>query len=73
MTLTEQMKADGWKAYGPDHHDYPEQPKDWDRGPYLCRDGKSYWMRGYGWKHGLGCWVEQADWDRIAYRPEQPQ
>ena len=54
--------------YGPDHPDYPNAPRDWDGGPYLCRDGQLYHMRGYGWGHGLGCWNATADWDRIAYR-----
>lgn len=60
----------GMKAWGPDHPDYPEGPKDWDGGPYLCRDGKMYHMCGYGWAHGLGCWNPTASWDRIAYTPE---
>lgn len=53
--------------YGPNHPDYPNAPSDWDGGPYLCRDGGMYHMRGYGWEHGLGCWNATADWDRIAY------
>jgi hypothetical protein len=60
----------GMVAYGPDHPDYPNAPSDWDGGPYLCRDGQLYHMRGYGWEHGLGCWAAAADWDRIAYRLE---
>lgn|GEM_PF-6899838 len=44
-------------------------PADWDGGPYLCRDGKMYHMRGYGWGHGTHCWNPTADWDRIAYTP----
>jgi hypothetical protein len=60
----------GMVAYGPDHPDYPNAPGDWDGGPYLCRDGQLYHMRGYGWEHGLGCWAATADWDRIAYRLE---
>lgn len=55
--------------YGPSHPDYPNKPQDWDGGPYMCRDGKMYWMAGYGWKHGEGCWNETACWDRIAYTP----
>ena len=43
-------------------------PPDWDEGPYLCRDGKTYWMCGYDWKHGTGCWNPIASWDRIGYR-----
>ena len=43
-------------------------PVDWDGGPYLCRDGDEYIMRGYDWAHGTGCWNETADWDRIGYR-----
>ena len=56
--------------YGPDHPDYPNTPLDWDGGPYLCRDGDLYHMRGYGWGHGLGCWDATADWDRVAYRAQ---
>lgn len=59
---------DAMKRYGPDHPDYPNEPKDWDQGPYLCRDGGMYNMRGYGWKWGEGCWNATADWDRVAYR-----
>ena len=44
-------------------------PDDWDGGPYLCRDGKTYHMAGYDWRHGTGAWVATADWDRIGYRP----
>ena len=55
--------------YGPEHRDYPNAPIDWDGGPYQCRDGQLYHMRGYGWGHGLGCWNATADWDRIAYSP----
>ena len=59
---------DGMKPYGPDHPDYPNAPKDWDGGAYMCRDGGMFYMRGYGWKHGLGCWNSTASWDRVAYR-----
>lgn len=45
-----------------------EPPADWDGGPYLCRDGKTCWMRGYDWRHGTGCWNPTADWDRIGYK-----
>ena len=65
----------GMTAYGPSHPDYPNAPSDWDHGPYLCRDGNLYHMRGYGWAHGLGCWNPEADWDRIAYtavRQDEP-
>ena len=62
--------SDTMVSYGPDHPDYPNAPSDWDGGPYLCRDGQLYHMRGYGWGHGLGCWNDTADWDRIAYRAE---
>lgn len=55
------------KPYGPSHPDYPNAPSDWDGGPYRCRDGGLYHMRGYGWEHGLGCWNPTADWDRVAY------
>lgn len=61
--------AEGMVPYGPDHPDYPNAPSDWDGGPYLCRDGWLYHMRGYGWEHGLCCRNATADWDRIAYRP----
>jgi len=44
-----------------------EPPEDWDRGPYLCRDGKMYIMNGYDWKFGTGCWNPTAVWDRVAY------
>lgn len=49
-------------------------PADWDGGPYLCRDGQEYYMRGYDWNHGTHCYNETADWDRIGYRraKEQP-
>jgi len=57
----------GMVPYGPSHPDYPEAPSDWDGGPYLCRDGDLYHMRGYGWAHGLGCWNPTAAWDRVAY------
>lgn len=43
-------------------------PADWDGGPYLCRDGKLYHLRGYGWKHGEFCSNPTSDWDRIGYR-----
>jgi hypothetical protein len=59
----------GMKAYGPDHPDYPNAPRDWDNGPYLCRDGGMYHMRGYGWKHGEFCTNPTSDWDRVAYTP----
>jgi hypothetical protein len=42
-------------------------PADWDGEAYLCRDGKTYYLRGYGWGHGMGCWNPTADWDRIGY------
>lgn len=58
--------------YDPSHPDYPNAPSDWDGGPYLCRDGGLYHMRGYGWEHGLGCWNPTADWDRVAYTPKAP-
>lgn len=45
-----------------------EPPADWDGGPYLCRDGGVYHMRGYDWRHGTGCWNPTADWDRIGYK-----
>jgi len=61
---------DGMNGYGPDHPDYPNAPKDWDERPYLCRDGKEYWMNGYGWRWGEGCWNQIADWDRVAYTPK---
>ena len=57
----------GMTPWGPDSPGYPNAPADWDGGPYLCRDGGMYHMRGYSWKHGDGCWNAQADWDRIAY------
>lgn len=60
----------GMKPYGPSHPDYPNAPSDWDGGPYLCRDGGLYHMRGYGWAHGLGCWNPSATWDRVAYTPQ---
>lgn len=60
---------EGMVAYGPNHPDYPNQPKDWDFGPYLCRDGALYYMRGYGWQHGMYCSAPIADYDRIAYTP----
>jgi hypothetical protein len=61
----------GMVAYGPEHPDYPNAPSDWDEGPYLCRDGGMYHMRGYGWGHGINCWNPTADWDRIAYTPRK--
>lgn len=60
----------GMKAYGPDHPDYPNEPADWDHGPYLCRDGKMYHMCGYGWQHGMYCYSSTSDYDRIAYTPQ---
>lgn len=45
-------------------------PADWDGGPYLCRDGKVYWFRGYDWKHGTNCLNPTACWDRIGYKPK---
>lgn len=45
-----------------------EPPADWDGEAYLCRDGKTYYLNGHSWKHGDGCYVAAADWDRIAYR-----
>lgn len=57
----------GMTSYGPDHPDYPNAPKNWDNGPYLCRDGSMYHMRGYVWRWGEGSWVNEADWDRVAY------
>lgn len=54
------------------HGQTEEPPKDWDRGPYLCRDGKMYIMRGYDWGHGTFCDNPTADWDRIAYTPIKP-
>lgn len=54
-------------SYGPEHPDYPNAPSDWDGGPYRCRDGGMYHMRGYGWEHGLGSWNTTADWDRVGY------
>jgi len=69
--MNAEQKAVAWKEYGKDHPDYPNAPSDWDHGPYLCRDGEVYHMRGYGWEHGLGCSQLTADWDRIAYKPEQ--
>lgn len=46
----------------------PEAPTDWDGGPYLCRDGQTYHLRGYDWQHGAYCWNPTASWDRIGYR-----
>ena len=71
MTRADELLAEhpGMVAYGPEHPDYPNAPSDWDGGPYLCRDGQRYHMRGYGWAHGVGCWNETADWDRVAYTP----
>ncbi len=43
-------------------------PADWDGGPYLCRDGGLYHMRGYDWRHGTNAYAKTADWDRIGYR-----
>lgn len=64
--------AEGLTPYGPEHPDYPNAPSDWNGGPYLCRDGGLYHMRGYGWQHGLGCWNPTADWDRVAYTSKVP-
>lgn len=66
---TDDGRPGGLREYGPSHPDYPNAPSDWDGGPYLCRDGGMYIMRGYGWQHGFGCWNPTADWDRVAYRP----
>lgn len=46
-----------------------EAPEDWDGDVYLCRDGKTYHLCGYGWQHGYGCVNSTTDWDRIGYRP----
>lgn len=62
----------GMTPYGPLHPDYPNEPSDWDGGPYLCRDGRLYHMCGYGWEHGLFCWENTADWDRVAYTALAP-
>lgn len=43
-------------------------PADWDGGPYLCRDGETYWMCGYDWAHGTNCYNPTASWDRIGYK-----
>lgn len=59
--MTPEQIAVGWKEYGKEHPDYPNIPTDWDHGPYLCRDGGIYHMRGYGWAHGLGCWKAEAE------------
>lgn len=64
-----EIAAKGMKPYGPSHPDYPNAPSDWDGGPYLCRDGGMYHMRGYGWEHGLFCQNATSDWDRVAYTP----
>lgn len=48
-----------------------EAPADWDGEAYLCRDGGVYLQRGYGWKHGEGCWNATSDWDRVGYRIAQ--
>lgn len=61
----------GMTPYGPSHPDYPNAPSDWDGGPYLCRDGGLYHMRGYGWEHGLYCWNPTSDWDRVAYTAQE--
>lgn len=45
-----------------------EPPVDWDGGPYLCRDGGIYHMRGYDWQHGTRAWSATADWDCIGYK-----
>lgn len=47
------------------------RPHDWDEGEYLCRDGKTYYLRGYDWQHGTNCSAATADWDRIGYRPKE--
>ncbi len=65
--LRASVPSAGMTPYDPSHPDYPNAPSDWDGGPYLCRDGGLYHMRGYGWAHGLGCWNPTADWDRVAY------
>jgi len=76
LELAEQAKATvaNWNR---DHPNKPpfqywaggaEAPADWDGEEYLCRDGQTYFMRGYGWRHGAGCWNATADWDRIGYR-----
>ena len=63
-TLPREVEA---VPYGPEHPDYPNAPRDWDQGPYMCRDGQWYHMSGYGWKHGLYCSNPTSDWDRISY------
>lgn len=70
IDLTPEQIAEGWKTYGPEHPDYPNPPSGWDGGAYLCRDGGLYYLRGWGWEHGLYCTNPTSDWDRIAYREE---
>lgn len=57
----------GMTPYGPSHPDYPNAPSDWDGGAYLCRDGGLYYLRGWGWAHGLNCSNPTSEWDRVAY------
>ena len=73
MEGTDPKIPDGMTDYGPKHPDYPDEPKDWDKGAYLCRDGGMYFVCGYGWGHGIGCWNPTASWDRIAYTTKQPE
>jgi len=61
----------GMKPWGPESPNYPDAPLDWDGGPYLCRDGGMYHLRGYGWGHGMYCSNPTSDWDRVAYTPKQ--
>jgi hypothetical protein len=78
MTLTEQMKADGWIEH--DGGPCPVAPD--CRVIVMQRTGHirnvrkaSHWSaRADEPDWGQDCWIHQAEWcDIIAYRPEQPQ
>ena len=59
MNTPEQSLPAGMVAYGPEHPDYPNAPKDWDGEAAFCRDGAIFRVAlrraDHRWKHiGLG-------------------
>jgi hypothetical protein len=72
MTLTEQMKADGWIEH--DGGPCPVEPETpvivWLRGWFEPESQTADYRAGtYDWEHV----PDDAGQDIIAYRPEQPQ
>jgi hypothetical protein len=63
----------GMVPYGLEHPDYPNEPRDWNGGTVLLRDGCPWPGPDYVWKHEPeGDPDGQADVDIIAYTPTQP-